>query len=47
VDVRTVRLPAAPPVPPERMAAFQAVAQERSLLLAQVPPAGADTVLAD
>jgi murein DD-endopeptidase MepM/ murein hydrolase activator NlpD len=36
-NARTVRLPAAPPVPGERMAAFQALAQKRSQLLASIP----------
>jgi murein DD-endopeptidase MepM/ murein hydrolase activator NlpD len=47
VDVRTVRLPAAPPVPPEQMPAFHALAQERSLLLATVQLPGTDTRLAE
>jgi murein DD-endopeptidase MepM/ murein hydrolase activator NlpD len=46
-DARTVRLPAAPPVPPESMPAFQALAQERSLLLATVPVPETDSGLAD
>jgi murein DD-endopeptidase MepM/ murein hydrolase activator NlpD len=37
VDVRTVRLPAAPPVPGPKMDAFLEVARERETLLASVP----------
>jgi murein DD-endopeptidase MepM/ murein hydrolase activator NlpD len=36
VDPRTVRLPAAPPVPPEQMEAFQVLSQDRALLLESV-----------
>lgn len=46
-DARTIRLPAAPPVPPERMPAFEAVAQERDVLLATIPLPETDTLLAD
>jgi murein DD-endopeptidase MepM/ murein hydrolase activator NlpD len=47
VDIRTVRLPAAPPVPREHMPAFQALAEERSLLLATVAVPEPDFILAD
>jgi murein DD-endopeptidase MepM/ murein hydrolase activator NlpD len=47
VDVRTVRLPAAPPVPRDRMPEFESLAQERSLLLATLPRPGTKSVLAD
>jgi murein DD-endopeptidase MepM/ murein hydrolase activator NlpD len=47
VDVRTARLPAAAPVPAERMAEFQALAQDRSILLASVPVPGTEPMLGD
>lgn len=37
MDARTVRLPAGPPVPSEHMPAFQALASQRSALLASIP----------
>lgn len=42
VDPRTVRLPAAPPVPPEHMDEFQELAQARMALLDSVPLPGAE-----
>lgn len=48
VDPRSVRLPAAPPVPPARMAEFRALAEERGVLLANTrAPEPADALPSD
>jgi murein DD-endopeptidase MepM/ murein hydrolase activator NlpD len=46
LDPRTVRLPAAPPVPAERREAFETLAEQRSVLLAAIP-APDSRILAD
>jgi murein DD-endopeptidase MepM/ murein hydrolase activator NlpD len=46
-DARTIRLPAAPPVPDEHMEAFQELARERTQLLADLTGSTALYVLAD
>ena len=45
VDPRTVRLPAAPPVPPSRMEEFRRLLEERTVLLAGAVPPGDPGVL--
>lgn len=44
VDPRTVRLPAAPPVPTAHMGEFRELQRDRTLLLAAATPASSDTL---